>query len=274
MEIKDIVTIIGTIFSVAVSIKTLFFSSKKDSIKIDGNDNTAVINNIKQQSYVSSSTHISTNVSNKSNSTQDDTFLMLFQALVVIGALVVMLSFNTYVVSLLSIFTLVSLIVSINRARKVELSRQGITYIVVKHLMISILLASSMFIPVQIQEVTKQMKPFSFESFSMFSDWFTNSFGIVWGTLAGEAFFEKGILLIFRFFALAIIGISLLFNFRKKHFFNKIIKVIENLRKAYIGLIFFCLFLAISLHFQYVYFPFIVPFFTYIGNGVGNWFNK
>lgn len=284
MELKDIITIFGTLFTIAVAIKTLFFSSSKATIHIDGNNNTTKVTkveNITKNSEITNQYIIpqktTSDSSNSPQSTEESVAYMVMMFLCVIIAIVLILTFNTYIMAILSVLLGISLLLNIKRIKIYDLSLSEIFLIIIEHIILSLIVFSALYMPEQIKSILDQFKPLNLNSFSLSMDWLIDSGKIIWKSITNEELVNVGIVLLLRIMATILITVNILDKFSKKSFVRKIQKCREREKSNYFSLILLYVFLVFILHSSFVYYPLkelMSPVFKKVGDDVRNWFSK
>lgn len=281
MEVKDIITVIGTLFSIAVSIKTLFSNSSKPAINIQGNDNSARITNKKTTTNYSKTTNKiiipPKNSISDSNSIENDITTVFFNSAICIIAIVLILTFNTYIVMTLSIVIAVSLLYNILRIKRYKLTSREVSFIVVEHIILSIIVLSALHVPEQLDNLINQFEPFNFDGFSLFTGWLIDSGKIIWSSLNMDGIFNVGIVLLLRIFATIALTIIVLKSFLKKPFTKKIQRLRDNSRSNYGSLGFNYFLLLLFLHSAFFYYPLqelLSPIAKKVTDNITAWFNR
>ncbi|WP_152657945.1 hypothetical protein [Oceanobacillus sp. CFH 90083] len=281
MEIKDIITIIGVLFSIAVAIKTLFFSSSKPTINIEGNNNTAKIKNEKNTTNISKTTKTviipPKNSNNNSNSSENEVVLMLLRILCFIIGIVFILTFNTYIVAILSVLIVISLLLNVARTKKYRLTSQEIFFVIIEHVFLSIIVLFALYMPEQLKNLLGQFKPFNVNGFSFFIDWLTDSVKIILSSLNKDEMFNVGIVLLLRIVGTVFLTSLILNKFPKKTFIRKIQNFRENSKSSYFSLALSCFFILLLLQSSFLYYPLkdlLSPIMESIRDSISIWFNK
>ncbi|MCB6203839.1 hypothetical protein [Extibacter muris] len=285
MEIKDIITIIGTLFSIAVAIKTLFFSKIKEgqnTININGNRNNAKIIKVDKKTNITNNKYVipqNTSNNRRSNpvSTEEELLKWFGIIISVIIAIVLTIVFNNYIVSILSVLLFFAMLLNIRRTKKYQLSSQETAFIIIEHVVLSIIIFSMLYIPQPIKVILDQIKPINSGGLSLLVEWLSESGKLIWHSLQGNELSNVGIIILLRFTATMILSYTVINHFLNKSFIGLIMKFRENRKKFYVSHILFYVFTLLLLHSSFIYFPLkeiLSPLFKRSGDGISDWLSR
>lgn len=285
MEIKDIITIIGTLFSIAVAIKTLFFSKIKEgqnTININGNRNNAKIIKVDKKTNITNNKYVipqNTSNNRRSNpvSTEEELLKWIGIIISVIIPIVLTIVFNNYIVSILSVLLFFAMLLNIRRTKKYQLSSQEKAFIIIEHVVLSIIIFSMLYIPQPIKVILDQIKPINSGGLSLLVEWLSESGKLIWHSLQGNELSNVGIIILLRFTATMILSYTVINHFLNKSFIGLIMKFRENRKKFYVSHILFYVFTLLLLHSSFIYFPLkeiLSPLFKRSGDGISDWLSR
>lgn len=262
---NNIITNIGTLFAIAVAVKTLFFNGNKEgenSIYINGTGNNVKIATVNKEFNTTNNFNKYTipqkvgNDKNKCTVSENDVLLKFGGVFIcVIITIVFILVLNIYIVSVLSVLITVSMLINIKRIKKYQLSSEETKLVVIEYVILSVMVYSMLYISTPIGNLLEQIKPINLKGLSFFLEWLTESGILISHSFQRDMILSIGIVVIMRLAATIILVYTVFCQFLEKTFCGKIKKFRNNKKKFYILQMAYYAYVFFFLHSSLVYYP-------------------